>query len=119
MDQISGKLEPWFGTSGRALLPKGRKSMQLGGCEFGERAGGKLEHGFDKDAKAVDALQQAKLGRLTLSVSYSLDKAALKKLLQGKGKTKAALTELGFKVGSGDQFFIKRMEQGGTIAPAS
>lgn len=118
-DLIRSKLEQWFGNAGKALLPKGRKSMQLGGCTFGSRSSSVLEHGFDTDDKAVEALKATRFAKLTLRVRHTIDRVATKKLLQIEGKAKQALGELGFRLRSGDHFFLERVEQGGTIAPTN
>lgn len=37
-DGIAAGIQAWFGAAGKDLLPKGRKSMELGGCMLGTRA---------------------------------------------------------------------------------
>lgn len=114
---IAVKVEQWFNGPGKALLPKGRKSMELGGYMIGSKAGrAKLGHDFEDDAKAVDALRGTRFGKHTTKVTYSLDRTATLKLLQVRGKTAASLKELGFSVVEpGEQFFLQRVEQAGTL----
>ncbi len=119
LDAMRVKLETWFGASGKALLPKSRKSMQLGGCEFGTRASSILVHGFANDDLAVDALKTSRFAKLTLRVKLSIDRVATKKLLQVEGRAKAVLTELGFRLKTSETFFVERVEQGGVIAPGT
>lgn len=115
LETISARIEPWWLVAGKALA-KGRKSMTLGGCVIGTRAGQpKLVHGFDSDDKAVEALRATRYARRTTRAKYSIDRKATLKLVQLGGKAGEALGELGFRAAAGEQFFIGRVEQGGTI----
>jgi phage host-nuclease inhibitor protein Gam len=119
LEQLQARLQPWWETAGQALAPKGRKSMQLGGCMIGSRTSRpKLAHGFADDDKAVEALQGTRYGKQTTRVRYSLDRGATLKLIQIKGRPAEKLAELGFRVEQSEQFFIEPVEQGGTIADA-
>jgi Bacteriophage Mu Gam like protein len=114
--EIAGRLETWWKSAGPDLVGK-RKSIELGGCMIGSRATkARLVHGFESDDKAVEALRASRHGKLTTVVRYSLDRAATLKLLQLKGKRAEAIGELGFSIDQGgEQFFVKRAEQAGTI----
>lgn len=118
LEALSAALDPWWKSNGQALAPKGRKSLQLGGCMIGSRMSkAKLGHSFDDDDKAVEALRATRYGKHTTRVKYSLDRAATLKLLQVGGKTAAGIQELGFSiVDPSEQFYIDRVEQAGTIA---
>jgi phage host-nuclease inhibitor protein Gam len=117
LEALSMRLQPWWEAHGAALAGKGRKSLQLGGCMIGSKAErARLGHGFENDDKAVEALRATRYGKQTTRVKYTLDRTATLKLMQIKGKTAAALGELGFRVDEGESFFVKRVEQAGTIA---
>jgi hypothetical protein len=112
---LGERLQPWWDREGAALA-KGRKSVQLGGCVIGYRtARARLEHGFANDAAAVEALRATRYGKQTTRLTYSLDRTATTKLVQGEGKTAEKLAELGFRVVKGEQFFVERVEQAGTV----
>lgn len=114
---IAAQIERWWAADGKALLPKGRKSMALGGCSIGSSASAaKLEHGFADDDKAVAALQAEKLAGKTTRTKVFLDKGRISALLKATGKTCDRLKALGFSLKPGtDTFFIGRVKQGGTI----
>ncbi|HEY0116275.1 MAG TPA: host-nuclease inhibitor Gam family protein [Allosphingosinicella sp.] len=114
--KIAAQLEPWWRSRGPELTPKGRKSIQLGGCMIGMRAKRPvLAHGFDQDDQAVEALRSTRLANQTTRIKYSLDRAATLKLLQSTGKAAETLVGLGFRVEQGELFYIERVEQAGTI----
>jgi hypothetical protein len=116
LEPIAAALEAWWQAGGSALLPKGRKSLQLGGCMIGSKAlAAKLEHEHENDEEAVATLQAARIGKATVRVSYALDRKAIVALIDAGGRKAEQLTELGFKVRKGEQFFVKRAEQAGTI----
>jgi hypothetical protein len=114
LQDIRDRLEPWWTTSGKALAPKGRKSMELGGCSIGTKASnGRVEHGFASEAEAAAALLKAGLKKAT-KVSYNLDRTVIAGILKAKSKTTEALKRLGFSIGgAGETFFVKRLEQSG------
>lgn len=113
---IAAALQPWWVENGRHYLPKGRKSMTLGGCTIGSKAGaGKLAHGYATEALALQALRGSRYARKTTTVTYSIDKKATAKLLELGGKTGAAIADLGFRVDKVEQFVLAPLEQGGAV----
>lgn len=117
LEALKAQLQPWWQGDGRALAPKGRKSMQLGGCMIGTRADRpRLAHGFESEDKAVEGLRATRYGKQTTRVKYSLDRAATLKLVQAAGAAGKALVELGFRVEQGETFFVERVEQAGVVA---
>jgi hypothetical protein len=113
---LTGPIGKWWQAKGHQLLPKGRKTMQLGGCTIGTVAGrAKLGHGFETEEKAVTALRGSRYAKQTTSVKYSIDRPATLKLLQAGGARAAALGELGFRVDEGERFVLAPVEQSGTV----
>lgn len=114
---IAAKMEPWWVKAAADLTKGKRKSVELGGCNIGTRASAaKLKHGYENDKAAADVLHASPLKKAALVFGYALDKAATLKLLQSKGAKASQLTELGFTVDTpAETFFIKRVEQSGTI----
>lgn len=110
-------LEDWWKAAGAGIAQGDQKSVQLGGCMIGTRlARATVGHSFDDDKAATAALVASRYAKYTTKVSFSLDRTALLKLLDVGGKTAANLGELGFRIVPGsDQFFIKRVEQTGSI----
>ena len=117
LEELRLQLRPWWAANGAELLPKGRKTMVLGGCTIGSRiARAKLAHAHADDKKAAAALQGTRLAKATLKISYSIDRPATLKLLQAGGKRAATLLELGFSIDeAADQFIVERAEQGSTV----
>ncbi|MFN3387453.1 MAG: host-nuclease inhibitor Gam family protein [Allosphingosinicella sp.] len=114
--QIREKVEPWWKEKGTALLAKGRKSLQLGGCTIGTRTSrGKLEHDFEDDEAAVAAVRHQSFWKKALQVRLYLHRANISTLLSLGGKTGETLKELGFRIQKGEQFFIERVSQDGAI----
>jgi hypothetical protein len=113
---IAEKVEPWWQKAGQKLLAPKAKSMQLGGCKIGTRTSRPtLVHTLVNDAAAVAVLQGTRYKKQTVRVTYSVDRVATLKLLQQEGKPAQELTELGFSVDQGEQFFLERVQQTGTI----
>jgi phage host-nuclease inhibitor protein Gam len=112
---IAAVLEPWWAANAAELTKGKRKSIELGGCMIGTVAGrSSLTHGLADDNAAVDALRAARLAKTFVRVSYSLDKAELKKGLDGRQKDK--LGEIGFSIKPGaETFFIERVAQAGVV----
>jgi|GEM_PF-1330946 len=117
LEVVKAQLEQWWDAQGAALAPKGRKSMELGGCYIGTRtARARLAHGFADDKAAAAALRGTRLGNQTTRVSYSIDRAATLKLLQGEGKAAQTLATAGFRVEpAATIFYVERAEQAGTV----
>lgn len=113
---LDAALAPWWESEGAAIAGK-RKSVELGGCMIGTRQGkATLQHGFVNDDAAVLALQGTRYARQALRVKISIDRTGTAKLLDVGGRTSAALKELGFSLSAPSAtFFVKRVEQQGTI----
>ena len=115
-DLIATKVSTWWGKGGReqALGAKPKsKSIELGGCILGERAGKATLSVAGKSADVIEQLAKRRWASELLRKTVSLDKPAVLKAMTGKRATE--LKELGFAIVPGlDQFFIKRAEQGQT-----
>lgn len=115
-DLIAAKVSTWWGKGGReqALGAKPKsKSIELGGCILGERAGKATLSVAGQPADVVGQLAKRRWASELLRKTVSLDKPAVLKAMAGKRATE--LKELGFAIVPGlDQFFIKRAEQGQT-----
>lgn len=113
---IAAALEPWWADAKAELTNGKRKSVELGGCIVGTkmtRAVVTFTKG-DDDA-ALRALQAHRWAKPYIHVKYSVHRMATLAGLDGKHA--AGLKELGFVKQDGeDQFFVKRAEQGGTVA---
>lgn len=114
-NEIRAQLEPWWKRNGAELRGK-RKSIELGGCVIGTKAGtASLKFALGDDKLAVSTLQAAgawakKLIRLT----PGLDKAAIGEAL--KGKRGDDLRTLGFSVPEAvETFVLKPAKQDGTV----
>lgn len=114
MAGIEATIAPWWAKNAEKLTEGKRKSIELGGCMIGSRAGS-ATLGYDGAEKSsVAALQGARWAKPLIRVTASIDKAATLKALTGPNKVK--LAALGFKkVDEDESFFVKRVEQGGTI----
>lgn len=113
---IRAALEPWFAAAGKPLLPKGRKSMELGGCMIGSRSSrpSLVISGEEQDVVAV--LSGLRWAKPMLRVKTSLNRSAVMSSLDGKHRV--ALAELGISRSEGDErFFVERVEQAGTRQP--
>jgi len=117
-DAIAAKLEPWWAKNGEKLTEGKRKSIELGGCEVGSVAGRPTLSimGDEKDVVAV--LSGLRWAKPFLRIKASLDRVALLKGTDGKHSV--ALAELGIGRDEGkERFYVKRVEQGGTLAGRS
>lgn len=112
---LAGKLEPWWDKQGAAELTDGkRKSAELGGCEVGTRASRAKLVLIGEERDIVETLRPLRWAKPFVRVKYSLDRAATLKGLDGPHEGR--LAELGIEREDGTkQFFIKRVDQGGTM----
>lgn len=106
-------LEPWWAKNAAALTEGKRKSIELGGCMIGTRAGRPCLGLVGKEDAAVERLKKLDWGQLLLRVKHTLDRAAVLKELAGEhGRT---LKRIGFGiVPAAETFFVERVEQEGT-----
>ncbi len=113
--KIRALLDPWWQRMGSTLLTGKRKSIELGGCVIGSKAGRtslKFAHGDDKAATA--ALQAQRWAKPYVRVTYAPDKTAIGTALTGKHADQ--LKALGFsKPDALEVFVLDRVEQNGTI----
>lgn len=116
MTAIREQLEPWWRRNGADLLPAKRKSMELGGCVIGSKAGStSVTFALGNDEIAATTLQAARWSKSYVRIKPSVDKAAVKSALAGKDGDK--LRALGFGLSTPvETFILDRAEQGGTVA---
>jgi hypothetical protein len=113
-DRLKASLEGWFDEAGRALLPKGRKSMELGGCMVGSRASRSSLTIAGDEHDVVAVLQGLRWAKPLLRVKTTLNRSAVLSSLDGKHQV--ALAELGIgRSEAQETFFVERAEQAGTI----
>jgi hypothetical protein len=113
--EIREKLEPWWARAAPELTKGKRKSIELGGCMIGTRAG-RDSLGMATDIEPVIAwLEKRDWAKDLLITKVSIDKSATLKALDGQHKRYLAMQ--GFsRVEGGVTFFINRAEQEGTRA---
>ena len=113
--RIVALLEPWWAKAAAALTGGKRKSVALGGCMIGTKAGrAKLTHGFANDDAAVAALEAHRWAKPLLRIKTTLDRVATITALSGTHKAK--LAELGFKKDPAvEAFFVERVAQPGVV----
>ena len=113
--QIVALLEPWWSKVADKLTGGKRKSVALGGCIIGTKAGRpKLAHDFKDDDAAVAALQAHRWAKPLLRIKTTLDRVATLKALAGAHAAK--LGELGFSKDQGETFFVERVSQPGLVS---
>ncbi|MDE8654786.1 host-nuclease inhibitor Gam family protein [Novosphingobium album (ex Liu et al. 2023)] len=116
-DLIREKLAPWWKDAAASLTAGNRKSIELGGCMIGTRAGrDSLAINGDEDAIA-EKLSKRDWAKPLVRVVTRLDKKAIMKSIDGVYRKQLAALGLSRKAG-GEQFFVERAEQGGTVAGA-
>lgn len=117
-DAIRAKLSVWWGEAGHALATKGKKSIELGGCMIGARAGrGSLGLTGDEDA-VIAALQRRDWAKPLLRTKVSIDRAAVLKSIDGVYARD--LAKLGFRRVTGEEtVWIERTAQSGTVTGAA
>lgn len=116
MDDIRSALEPWWKRNGASLLTGKRKTVELGGCMIGSKAGrASLQFAGGDDAAATAALQAHRWAKPYVRVTYGPDKTAIGTALSGKHAAK--LAELGFSKPAGEEAFVlERVKQEGTVS---
>lgn len=130
LKDIVKQLKPWWAASIDALTGGKKKSIELAGCSIGYRmTPPKVTYSEGTDAEAVDALRATDLAEQLIRVTYSLDKAAILKLLDSEDpkpvdggdidgaaepvvSPKQIVEELGFASKQTEQFFVD------VVAPA-
>lgn len=115
---IKGGLAEWWQAAGAELTEGKRKSIALGECEIGSRSA-PASLGIDGDEKAIArGLIKMRWARELVRVSFSLDRAAILKSIDGAHAKD--LAELGLSRVAGTQtVFVKRVQQGGTQGAAA
>jgi len=111
---IEAKLKPWWEKNSDKLTEGKRKSIELGGCIIGSRAGKPSLGLIGKEDAAVAKLQKLPWAAGLLKTKTTLDRVAvLKALATDLGKS---LRRMGFGVVPGEEkFLLERAEQGGTL----
>lgn len=116
-DAIAAKVEPWWAENRAELIKGKRKSIELGGCMIGSRAGRAKLGIAGEEGDLVAALKERRWAKTLLKVSTSLDKVALLKAVNGPRGP--ALKELGVSRAEGvETFYVERVVQDGTLASA-
>jgi phage host-nuclease inhibitor protein Gam len=114
LDALQASLQPWWLSAGQELAPKGRKSMELGGCMIGSRASRATLSIAGEEQDVVAVLGGLRWAKPLLRVKTSLDRSAIMRSLDGKHAI--ALAELGIEKKDGEeQFFVEPVAQAGTI----
>jgi phage host-nuclease inhibitor protein Gam len=114
---IRTALELWWGDKGEALTEAKRKSIELGGCMIGSRAGRASLDVAGNEQAILKSLQRRKWAQDLLRVKATLDRPAILKALGGAYRKQLAALGLRRKEGE-ETFFIERAEQAGTLAGA-
>lgn len=117
-DRMLGKLVAWWPDAGPGLTGGVRKSIALGGCEIGSRSS-RATLGIAGDvAKVTAALANKPWSAEMVTRTVSIDRAAVLKSIDGAHAKD--LAKLGFsKVDGVETVFVKRVQQGGTMAAAA
>lgn len=115
---ILEKIEPWWTAAAAELTQGKRKSIELGGCMIGSRAGRESLGIAGKEDDVVKALSTRAWAKPLLKVKTTLDRRAV--LMSLTGVYKKQLASLGLsRVEAGETFYVERLEQGGTLAGAN
>lgn len=110
-------LEPWWSRKAAALTQGKRKSIELGGCIIGSKAG-RASLAIDGNADEIaETLSKRKWAVGLIRTKVSLDKAAILKVIDGAYKRQLKALGLSRKPGE-EVFFVERAEQDGTRAGA-
>lgn len=114
---IAAALEPWWAGARDDLTGGKRKSVELGGCLVGSKRE-RFTLGFANggEDEALQALLGQRWAKPYVHVRYSVHRVVTLAGLDGRHGEQ--LKALGFeKQGGADAFFVRRAEQGGTLAP--
>lgn len=113
--QIRAQLEPWWQRMGSSLLTGKRKSIELGGCIIGSKAGSTaVTFALGNDELAAKTLDENRWSKQYVRIKLALEKAAIKAALGGKHGDK--LRALGFSMSTPEETFIlDRVSQEGTV----
>lgn len=115
MAAIREALAGWWPSAELALTKGERKSIELGGCMIGTRAGRESLLIAGDEASVIEALRVLKWAKPFLREKITLDKRAVLKALPGPRG--GALAELGLSRHLGRaEFFVARCDQAGTLA---
>jgi phage host-nuclease inhibitor protein Gam len=110
-------LEPWWAKKAAELTQGKRKSIELGGCIIGTKAG-RASLAIDGDGDEIaQKLAKRKWADGLVRTKVSLDKAAILKVINGAYKRQLSALGLSRKEGE-ETFFVERAEQAGTLAGA-
>ncbi len=111
--RVAEKIAIWWGKEGDALLPDGRKTMELGGCIIGARLGKPSLAVACSDDIMVERLDGKAWAEGLLRVKVTLDKRAILKALEGPHRVH--LGEAGFSINApAAEFVLERAQQAGT-----
>ncbi|MCP3729274.1 host-nuclease inhibitor Gam family protein [Sphingomonas sp. MG17] len=106
---IAEVLEPWWRANAAELTKGERKSIELGGCMIGTKLGSaSLAYAHQDKDFGLAKLQAAKWAEPLISVTYAVDKTAVRKAL--KGDRGAALKLMGYAEAQPESFFIRAIE---------
>lgn len=117
-DAIRAKLEPWWASAAQELTAGKRKSIELGGCMIGSRAGRESLAIAGKEDDVVKALEKRSWAKPLLRVTTKLDRKAVLMSLTGMYRKQLAALGLSRDTGA-EAFFVERVEQQGTLAGVS
>lgn len=114
LDEIEAKVSPWWSKTGHELAQGKRKSIELGGCMIGSRAS-RATLAIAGDLKdVVSAMTGLRWAKPFLNFTVSLNRTITLQDFDGRHGPK--LLELGITRREGDDsFFVRRVDQAGTI----
>ena len=111
---LAERIEPWWAANGAALTQGKRKSIELGGCMVGTRAGRASLDLAGPEEDVVAVLSGLRWAKPLLRTRVSLERTAALRSLDGKHG--AVLAELGVSRRDGaESFYIERVQQAGTL----
>ena len=113
--ELAAALQTWWAGAAAALTGGKRKSIELGGCMIGSKAGRASLAVVGDEAAIATKLSRRKWAVGLFRVTVAMDKAALLKALAGVHGRKLKALGLGRKDGA-ETFILERAEQAGTRA---